>query len=141
MVLKSIIDINTKKILYLFLIILAGLNFMQKQKEYWKQSSEITKNTLKHIKNNYSPNKEIFFINLPDSVNGPPWNAYVFRRGLDNALENIYGYTPIISFYRTIPLDEKVREDEYIEPENLYNLSLEDEVFMYNPQTSKVEKL
>ncbi|MBI2029249.1 glycosyltransferase family 39 protein [Candidatus Gottesmanbacteria bacterium] len=122
-----ILNINSRKILYMFLIVIAGISFMQKQKIYWTQSSEITKNTLEYIKNNAEDNKPLYLVNFPDSVNGPPWNAYVFRRGLNYALGNTN-----IFFYRTIPLDEKVREDEHIEPEKLIELKEKGNVFIFD---------
>lgn len=122
--------------IYLIVILTSGIIFIQKQKQYWQESSSITKKVLTDIKKlhpNPDKNKNIYFINLPDSTNGPPWNAYVFRRGLNQALENIYGYQLNLIYLRTIPRNEKVREDQLINQETLTELKNRNEaVFIYN---------
>lgn len=130
--------------IYLIIVLMSSLFFIQEQKQYWQKSSQITKRVLSDIKKSYpipDQNKNIYFVNLPDSVNGPPWNAYVFRRGLEEALENQYGKKLKILYLRTKPLDEKVREDEFICKKNLQELKNKGVIFIYNSDLDTVDKL
>lgn len=130
--------------IYLIIVLTSGMIFIQEQKQYWQKSSQIIKQVLSDIKKSYpkpDTDKNIYFINLPDSVNGPPWNAYVFRRGLEEALENLYGTRLKILHLRTKPLDEKVREDEFAFEKNLQELKNKGIIYIYNSNLDTVEKL
>lgn len=130
--------------IYLIIVLMSSLFFIQEQKQYWQKSSQITKRVLSDIKKSYpipDQNKNIYFVNLPDSVNGPPWNAYVFRRGLEEALENQYGVRLQVVYLITAALDEKVREDEFICEKNLQELKNKGVIFIYNSDLDTVDKL
>ncbi len=134
------------KFVYLLFIVVSGIIFLQQQKIYWRETSLITKRTLADIKSNYPTpisGQTIYFINLPDSINGPPWNAYLFRNGLDNALELYYGKkVEEIKYYRSIPPSKAIRDDPYISPDKLEQLIKKNElIFIYKEKEGTVEKL
>lgn len=142
----SLLSLKINKIisfLYLFFIFSSGILFLYKQSLYWSDSSKITLNTLQKIKTLYPrpvSNKTVDFINLPDSVNGPPWNAYLFRNGFENALNMYYGmsFSPI-RYYRTVPYDEVVRNDPFISQQQLMDLKKSgDVIFLYSKDTQTV---
>ncbi len=129
---------------FCFFVFLSGLTFINEQKNYWQKSSQITKQVLTDIQLLYWPDKaknQLYFVNLPDSVNGPPWPAYLFRRGLNYALKNLYNQEVEVFYLRTIPTDGKVREDKLVNLDQLNDLKKEEEsIFIYNPNLETVEK-
>jgi len=63
----------------------------------------------------YPTDKKIIFINFPDSLNGPPWNAYLFRNGMEETIEYLYGVFPSnVQYARTMPLTLRLRNDPYL---------------------------
>lgn len=113
--------------LFLSLILTSSLIFLNEQKRFWSENTRITKNILESVgeqKEEIRRGSEVYFVNLPDSVNGPPWNAYVWRKGLERAIELRYGFYPQKLYYlRTIPVDEKVREDRLVSQEEIEDLT------------------
>ena len=140
---RSLLSINS---LYLIMIFISGIFFLNNQKIYWEKGSRISRNVVSDVKSLYPDlpkGKILYFVNLPDSVNGPPWNAYVFRNGLDHALAHEYnGDIPTLSYRRTTPIDGKVREDEPIEIEELRKLkSGGNIVFVFDEENESVKIL
>ncbi|OGG04023.1 hypothetical protein A2W14_00830 [Candidatus Gottesmanbacteria bacterium RBG_16_37_8] len=97
--LLSILSSISDKLLifYCLLVIFQGLVFLSEQKVYWSKTSLITKNVLNSLSQYYKnlpDDKNLYLVNFPDSLNGPPWNAYLFRNGLGSALELFNGLDP-----------------------------------------------
>ena len=111
---------------------------MKKQMIYWQKSSQIIKSSVNFAKENCNPvTSDIYFLNLPDSINGPPWNTYLFRSNLDMAL-NIDPKK--IHYGRTVPFDEKVRNDTYLDKTQEDELRNKKElIFRFNNQTEQLE--
>ena len=131
---------------WVLMSVFSGITFLQSQKQYWIQNTRITQKILTQFQKLYptpNPTIQIYAVNFPDSVNGPPWQAYVFRRGLEEALIQRYGtYPGNISYFRTRPLDGKVREDTLIDEKELYQLSTNKTiVFTYYPATENIKVL
>jgi hypothetical protein len=132
--------------LWVLMSVFSGITFLQGQKQYWIQNTRVTQNILTQFQKLYpnpNPKMQIYAVNFPDSINGPPWQAYVFRRGLEEALRLRYRVYPgNISYFRTQPLDGKVREDTLIDEKELHQLSPNNiVVFAYHPATENIEIL
>lgn len=128
--------------IYVLISVLGGIFFLSSQKRYWEKSSDITKKTLLTIKSVLSKSVEkrtLYFVNLPDSTNGPPWNAYVFRNGLDSVLALNERETFIIKYFRTFSNDNIVRDDPLISETELKSLKAQGElIFIYNKKEEGV---
>lgn len=120
MLIVKILNINLHsgriypKLGFIFLILLCGILFLKKQESYWFISSQILYSTVAHVREQLSQNSksgELLFLNLPDSVNGPPWNVYVFRGGLERVLENNGIVFTKIKYGRTVKLNGILRDD------------------------------
>ena len=88
-----LIDILKKEgRIFLFIILISNLAFLGKQSQLWRQSGLITEKIVRQISEELTalpPDKKLYVISLPDSLNGPPWHAYLFRNGLKEAVELI----------------------------------------------------
>jgi hypothetical protein len=134
------------KIIYPVFIIISGLVFLYQQENLWRVSSNINQNVLRDIKSlmlSPNPSQNIYFVNLPDSVNGPPWHAYIFRNGLDNALQIMYGKSfHDIKYFRTSPSYATAREDPYIDQNGLEKFKQDGAVvFIYSLKEQTVKLL
>ena len=71
---------------------ISNLAFLGRQSQLWRQSGLITEKIVRQISRELKallPDKKLYVISLPDSLNGPPWHAYLFRNGLKEAVELI----------------------------------------------------
>lgn len=119
------------KFIYLFLIIISGMFFLKQQMGYWQKSSRIILDSREVVKKSISGKEKIYILDLPDSINGPPWNAYLYRSNPDLAL-NIDKDKMIL--LRTVHKDAKVRNDPYIEKDQIDELIKRGElIFRFNP--------
>lgn len=129
----------------------SGIFFLQEQKIYWQKGSDITKNILHELQTTTTAlstpgvtniNKTIYFINLPDSVNGPPWQAYLFRNGLENAIELFDGKNmKDIIYFRTIQNDNIVRDDPWLSTKQLTRMKRNKEIiFIYSKEKESIIK-
>lgn len=88
-----LIDILKKEgRIFLFIILISNLAFLGRQSRLWRQSGLITEKIVRQISKKLialPPDKKLYVISLPDSLNGPPWHAYLFRSGLKEAVELI----------------------------------------------------
>ncbi|KKS73880.1 MAG: hypothetical protein UV46_C0059G0014 [Candidatus Gottesmanbacteria bacterium GW2011_GWC2_42_8] len=88
-----LIDILKKEgRIFLFIILISNLAFLGRQSQLWRQSGLITEKIVRQISRELKallPDKKLYVISLPDSLNGPPWHAYLFRNGLKEAVELI----------------------------------------------------
>lgn len=118
--LLGIFEFRKIKIRYILIILcfFTNLSFLYNQYVIWKKSSEIVKNVTTDFKQMfpvYPTDKKIIFINFPDSLNGPPWNAYLFRNGMEETIEYLYGVFPSnVQYARTMPLTLRLRNDPYL---------------------------
>ncbi|OGG16647.1 hypothetical protein A3D78_07640 [Candidatus Gottesmanbacteria bacterium RIFCSPHIGHO2_02_FULL_39_14] len=130
LLLLSVISSISRKMVILFalLIIFQGLIFLTGQKTYWSKTSMITKNQLKKIRLAYSElpaDKKIYLVNFPDSLNGPPWNAYLFRNGLDYAVKQLYSLDPKKLVFVNSGTGKYLRSDPYKKCHELTKLSIQ----------------
>jgi len=121
-------------ILYFMVVFLGGIAFLNTQKMYWTKSSIIIKKTIAQIKSSIpkiKPSINIYLVNLPDSINGPPWNAYLFRSGLSQALEmNDVKNINQIFYVRTSSSNKILREDLFMDQKDLNKLE-DSEAFIF----------
>ena len=78
--------------IFLFIILISNLAFLGRQSQLWRLSGLITEKIVRQISRELKallPDKKLYVISLPDSLNGPPWHAYLFRNGLKEAVELI----------------------------------------------------
>ena len=130
---------NIITIFYLSFIFVSGVIFLQNQKYYWQESSQITKNVIIDLKK-YSPQLQktevLYFVNLPDSSNNSIWKAYVFRAGFKELLNNFANINPKkIVYFRSFAPTSHTIEAPYIAPEKLKILG---NVFVYKEDLKTV---
>lgn len=131
--------------LYAIISVISGILFLNTQYYFWKKSSTINSNVIRYVRGLQSSkgNKvHLVVVNLPDSINGPPWNAYVFRGGLEHALE-VYDDDNISSvrYVRTIPLNGTVREDPFVRLSQLQKMKSQNIVLIYDDLVMNLQKL
>lgn len=100
--------------IYITFILLSGIVFLKYQELLWTKSSTITKNIIETLEKDSAKeniNQPIYVIDLLDSVNGPPWQAYVFRNGLEDAIFIYTGKKIKINYLRTVGEGGRVRHD------------------------------
>lgn len=111
----------------LIILIVGFINFLSARSAEWRESSRITYNTIAEIKKiipQFPQDKKVYFINLPDSVNGPPWNAYLFRNGMERVIQYVYGRLPNNIYYLSTEKNNiLLRSDPYMKKENLSKIN------------------
>lgn len=111
---------------YLFLLI-GFIIFLSNRGKEWEKTSMIMHKTIASLKNTYPrfpQDKKVYFINLPDSLNGPPWNAYLFRNGVERIIEYSYGIFPNSTYYlRTAKNTPLLRNDPYMSMEKVLKMN------------------
>lgn len=132
------------KMIYLIFFLFSGIIFLKAQKDNWTKTSAITRRTLVDIKRFYpllQKSRDVYFINFPDSLNGPPFNAYLFRSGLESALKlNNISLPGKIFYFRTVPYDQIVRNDPFISENDLQILKeIGEVIFVYQKSTGTVK--
>lgn len=73
-------------------VIISNFLFLNHQKNLWSETGMITRKIVSQISGelrNLPEGKKLYAVNLPDSLNGPPWHAFLFRNGLKEAVELI----------------------------------------------------
>ncbi|OGG15157.1 hypothetical protein A2773_04685 [Candidatus Gottesmanbacteria bacterium RIFCSPHIGHO2_01_FULL_39_10] len=111
--------------IYITFILLSGIIFLKYQQMQWNKASKITQNIVTKLNQditNSNLKQPIYIVDLLDSVNGPPWQAYVFRNGLEDA---IYMYTDRkakINYLRTVGAGGRVRNDPLTTWDNIHLL-------------------
>lgn len=136
---------NKDKFLQFFVygfIVFSGITFIQNQIFFWSETSKITRNTIEKIYNTDPKMQDniVYAVNFPDSINGPPWNAYLFRNGLDSALTNMYGKKIEVIYYRTVPLNKIIRNDKTNTMKNIMKEAKNKKrVFQFNYKTNTID--
>ncbi len=136
---------NKITLIYSIFVILSGIIFLKYQERLWTKSSSITQNIIKTLnadltgKNIKQP---IYIIDLLDSVNGPPWQAYVFRNGLEDAIFIYTGRKVKINYLRTVGVGGRVRND----PETTWDdihilLDKRETVYQYDNGPNTISRL
>jgi hypothetical protein len=129
------------KYCFVILILFFGIFFLKKQESNWMLSSQIIRNTVFSIKET-SNKVDMLFLNLPDSINGPPWNIYVFRGGLESPLRS--NGIPIgkITYGRTSSLNGIIRDDIFYSKENVYEfLKIGKEIYVYDDRILSIRRI
>ena len=138
---------NHPKVLFIYsiFIIISGVSVIKTQEIFWQKASRITKETLKEVKKVYpdlQDGETIYIINFPDSINGPPWNAYLFRNGLESALSLTYKKNINLKYYRTISQNPIIRNDKLVNPKFINNLTkTKQRVFTFDYKTYTIKTL
>ncbi|OGG15384.1 hypothetical protein A3D77_07640 [Candidatus Gottesmanbacteria bacterium RIFCSPHIGHO2_02_FULL_39_11] len=117
---------NVQFVPYMFLLI-GFIIFLSNRSREWKETSMIMRQTITSLNTMYSrfsKDKKVYFVNLPDSLNGPPWNAYLFRNGVERLIEYASGILPNNIYYlKTVKNNILLRNDPYINTKELYRIN------------------
>ena len=88
-----LVDILKKESrIFLSIFLISNLVFLNGQSQLWRQSGLITEKIVRQISRELTslpPDKKLYVVSLLDSLNGPPWHAYLFRNGVKEAVELI----------------------------------------------------